>query len=258
MLARTFLRLCALEAVRPSSLLGVASPAWPTDAKDFVFDSRLDPLERLEPEQYQKAIVVYTDNENLDQIAQAGPVLYNSIVDLVFELSVVAKLRNGEEYVVGLAETDSELEAELDAVEQQIYFALHYGATGALFRKMSRLPFKDWQSHRMASSEEGPRLAMRSIRTKVRLAALAYDPTPAAPLVGLARLPEPLTAIVAQLGESTYLYKLAAAIAAATPTMPVTTPLKTIAITATPADPQGVASGDPAGAIGGPLDNLDQ
>ncbi|MEB2519842.1 hypothetical protein SOP85_31175, partial [Pseudomonas sp. YuFO20] len=67
MLAREFLRLCALEALAPSG--APESGPWPTLAGKYVFDTRLDPIDDLAGP--LPVISVYTENEELTKISQA-------------------------------------------------------------------------------------------------------------------------------------------------------------------------------------------
>lgn len=236
MISRSFLRLCALEALRPSALLTADAPAWPTLAGTAVFDSRLDAIEDLQDGAHRPVIVVYTDDDNLDRIAQAGPQFYKNTLDLVFEISVIARHDEGDQYVAGYAFADAELEADLDLLEYQIYFALHNGDTGRLFRQLAKLPFVDWHSHQNRSGEESERIAKRTIRAKVSLhesCAAVPHTTP----VGFDRLPKPLKAIAEGLAGSTYLANLARGIANAAPVLPTKTPLETVAARVDVGDP---------------------
>lgn len=235
MLARTFLRLCALEALRPSSRLEANGP-WPTLAANYVYDSRLDPMDDVAEDERRPVVAVYTEESDLDRIAQAGPVLYKSAVNLVFELSVIATDRDDEAspFVAGIALTDAELEASLDVFEDQIYHALHFGPTGALFRRMIKLPCLSWQSHPMRASQEAIRIAARTIRVRIDLKEFCYEAAPPSPRTGLDRLPAGLRGIAAALSGSTYLAKIVAGLAAAAPAMPVRAPLESAGMTIDP------------------------
>lgn len=232
MLARTFLRICALEALRPAALLAVPSPAWPTLAQGHVFDSRIEPISDLTPDMRRPVVVLYTEEDNQDRRSQGGGALYASVIDLVFEISVVAIGDDAGEYVPGIAFSDPELEADLDMLEQQVWHALHYGPTGALFRSLARVPFQDWRSLPHRTAEEGFRLAMRTIRAKVSVKELCWQAAPATTPAGLARLPAPLDAIAAALASTSYGGKLAAGMATAAPVMPTATPLQSVGLTA--------------------------
>ncbi|MFZ5715759.1 MAG: hypothetical protein ACOY3N_23275 [Bradyrhizobium sp.] len=234
MLAREFLRLTALEALRPSALLSSNGP-WPTLAGRYVSDSRIDPIDDLNPEERRPLIGVYTEGSTLSKIAQAGPQFYKGDVDLVFELSVVATYNVDGEMIVDYADTDAAIEATLGVIEEQIYHALHFGPTGALFRQMSKLPFDEWHSNvKHRSSEESIRLAARTLRARIRVKESCYDPAPAASPTDLDRLPASLKAIALQLGESTYLHELALGMARMAPVMPTRVDLDTVGITAAP------------------------
>jgi hypothetical protein len=232
MLARTFLRLCALEAVCPSALpISDDAAPWPTMGKSYWFDSRLDPIEDIAENERRPIGVMYTEGEQQKRIAQTGNLQFESTVDLVFEISVIAtdRAENGD-FIPGTAYTDAELEASLDAFENQVWHALIFGPTGRLFRRMAK-KVHSFQSHPMRSSEESGRLAMRTVLAKVELADVCYQALPSAPPVGLDRLPPVLREIAAALDGSTYYAKLATAIAGAAPVMPVGIPLKSVGLT---------------------------
>ncbi|WP_315742077.1 hypothetical protein [Bradyrhizobium sp. SZCCHNR1075] len=234
MLAREFLRLTALEALRPSAQLPSSGP-WPTIAGAYVSDSRIDPFDDLTDDEKRPLIAVFTENSSLSKIAQAGPAFYKGEVDLVFEISVVANFHQDGVVIVDYADTDAAVEASLGVLEDQIYHALHFGPTGALFRQMVKLPFEEWHStikHR--SGEENIRLAARTIRGRIRVKEACYDPAPASPLADFDRLPAALKAIATQLGASTYLHGLALGMARAASVMPTRVNLDTVAIKAAP------------------------
>lgn len=234
MLAREFLRLTALEALRPSALLASNGP-WPTLAGAYVSDSRIDPIDDLNAEEKRPLIGVFTEGTSLSKIAQAGPTFYKGEVDLVLEISVVANFSVEGEVIVDYADTDASVEATLGVLEEQIYHALHFGPSGALFRQMVKLPFDEWHStikHR--SGEESIRLAARTIRARIRVKESCYDPAPVAPPADFDRLPASLKAIAAQLGPSTYLHELALGMARMAPAMPTRVDLNTVGITAAP------------------------
>lgn len=239
MLARDFLRLSALEALRPSALLESNGP-WPTRAGLYVSDSRIDPIDDVNGDERRPLIGVFTESSSLRKIAQAGPRFYEGEVDLVFEVSVVANYQvadgqGGSQLLVDYADTDAAIETMLGALEEQIFAALHFGPTGALFRQMVKLPYTEWQStvkHRQG--EENIRLAARTIRGRVCVKETCYDPAPVTPPVDFDRLPATLKAIAAQLGDSTYLHDLALGMARLAPVMPTRVDLNTVGIKAAP------------------------
>ncbi|WP_315747863.1 MULTISPECIES: hypothetical protein [unclassified Bradyrhizobium] len=234
MLAREFLRLTALEALRPSARLPSNGP-WPTIAGAYVSDSRIDPFDDLTDDEKRPLIAVFTENSSLAKIAQAGPAFYKGEVDLVFEISVVANFHQDGEVIVDYADTDASIEASLGVLEDQIYHALHFGPTGALFRQMVKLPFEEWHStikHR--SGEENIRLAARTIRGRIRVKEACYDPAPITPPADFNRLPAALKAIATQLGPSTYLHDLALGMARAASVMPIRVNLDAVAIKTAP------------------------
>lgn len=244
MLARTFLRFTALEALRPSGLLASNGP-WPTLAGAYVSDSRVDPIDdQLDSDERRALIGVYTEDSGLTKIAQAGPQFYKAEVDLVFELSVVQRFDVDGEVIVDYADTDAAAETMLDLLEEQVKHALHWGPSGAMFRQMVKLPFDDWNSkikHR--SGEESVRLAARTLHTRICVKEGCHDPAPSPVPVDFDRLPGLLKSIALQLGESTYLHELALGMARKAPVMPTRVNLNTVGITTAPQP--GVSGTDP-------------
>jgi hypothetical protein len=236
MLARAFLRFCALEALRPSALLAADGP-WPTDAGKYVSDSRIDPIDDVDPEERRPIIGVFTEDTHLTKIAQAGPQFYKGEVDLVFEISVVTKFPvDGGDPIIDFADTDAKLEARLDRLEDQIHFCLNFGPTGGLFRQAAKLPFDDWESKPHRSGEEGVRLAKRTVRARVRMKEACYEGVPDAARANLDRLPPALKAIAVQLGNSSYLVDLALDIAQSVSVMPSRVDLNDVAMRVVKAD----------------------
>ena len=233
-------------------MLLAANGPWPTLGAKYWFDSRLDPIDDVSEDERRPVGVIYTEDGDLDRIAQSGPLFYKSAVDLTFEISVIATDREeGEtEFTPGIAVTDTELEASLDVFEDQIFHALHYGPTGALFRKIVKLPFLTWQSKPLRSSQEGVRLAARTIKSKINVKDICYQAVPAAPPTGLDRLPPALKEVALALDGSTYLAKIAVGVAGAAPVMPARTNLETVGLTAdqrtasTPADSESAVVAD--------------
>lgn len=227
MLARAFLRLCALEALRPSSLLAAHGP-WPTLAGQYVSDSRIDPVDdNIGSDERRQLIGVFTETGSLTKIAQAGPQFYAGEVDLVFELSTVARYTNGEGApIIDYADTDAATEAQIDVLEDEVFHALHFGPTGKLFRQMAKLPVMEWQSVPHRSGTEDIRLAKRTVRARLRMKEVCYAAAPATAPVGLDRLPPALRDIATQLGGSSYLADLALGLALAAPVMPVAVPFE--------------------------------
>ncbi|WP_315718665.1 MULTISPECIES: hypothetical protein [unclassified Bradyrhizobium] len=153
----------------------------------------------------------------------------------MFEISDVANFHQDGKVIVDYADTDAAVEASLGVLEDQIFHALHFGPTGALFRQMVKLPFEEWHStikHR--SGEENNRLAARTIRGRIRVKEACYDPAPASPPADFDRLPAALKAIATQLGPSTYLHRLALGMARAVSVMPTRVNLDMVAIKAVP------------------------
>lgn len=230
------LRLATIEGLRPSPALLAEGP-WPTLAKKYVFDSRFDPLEDLQEQEARPVIVVYTEDDDTHEAGQkrGGPP-YLVCVNLVFECSVVVKAAAGADpqvFTVGFPETDAELEAALDLIAAQIYFTLLYSPSGLIFQKVSAARVLSIGSVVHRTSEEGRRLACRTITWKVLVNGDdAYDPAPAATLAGTALLPEPLKTVAAMLPENSYGRRVIDGLVAEPtfPQMPVRVPLEQVGL----------------------------
>lgn len=247
-LARLALRLATIEALRPTSSIAGNGP-WPTLAGIRVFDSRLDPIEDLGdlgPGEDCPVVCVYT-NEDEGKAAQArgGPPFFDT-VDLEFEISIVVKVPSDADptvYVVGEPLTDPELEASLDFLEAQIRFVLLYGPTGEIWRHISKSRVHAPHSAPHRSSEEGARLAKRTMKWRVEIRDDCWDPAPATTPTGNAVLPNPLQWLAGQLASGSYGAKIIAGLAAepTAPVMPLAVPLDTVTLTETVVAPGGVS-----------------
>ncbi|WP_315701295.1 MULTISPECIES: hypothetical protein [unclassified Bradyrhizobium] len=235
MLARTFFRLCALEALRPSPLLAAGGP-WPTLAGPYVSDSRIDPFDDdLTSDERRALIAVYTEGTRLGKIAQAGPLLHKADVDLVFEISIVGNAAaDGSTPDPQFYVTDGQTEAMLDSLEAQIYEVLHFAPSGALFRQMGKGMAESWHSEPHRSGEEDVRLARRKVTALFRLKETYLDPAPATAPADLARLPATLQPIAQALDGSTYLADLVLSVARVATAMPTRVNLNTVGLTASP------------------------
>jgi hypothetical protein len=252
MLVRDMLRWCTLEALRPSALLTQTSPSWPTIAGTLVWDSKIGPLDRLATdEKFAPVIAVYTDDESLDPIAKHGAQLYKAAIDLVFEIGVVAEYvdDDSKRLIVDFADSDAAVEAMVSRLEDQIFFCLHYGPSGALFRQMVKLGESEnfWHSKPLRSGEEIIRIGRRTVTFHVRMKESCYEAVPDFTRTGLARLPPALQAIARQLTGSGYISDLVAGTAAAASQMPVRVDLDRVDIKT--ASPAGVVMSDALAAI---------
>jgi hypothetical protein len=234
---------------------------WPTLAADRVFDSRIDPIEDLARDQRKAGIAVYTqDDMGTGSQARGGPP-FKRIVDLVFEIWQIASLpsvANPAVYEPGIPLTDAELEAELDLIETQIEFTLFFATTGTvinlappgrtpivktLWRALTGGMVTDPRSTAHRDSEEGARLAWRTVTWKVQCPDDSFEALPLAPLKGSDRLPRPLKEIAKALSASAYGKSLAIALGDAMPTMPVATPLLDVKLNVEIVTPGETASG---------------
>jgi len=132
---------------------------FPTAAQDRVYDSRQDPLMNNEEGRNIPAMTVYTDSTKRDPISQGFPP-FNNRLHVIVEISVGG--------AGSLIETDSEMEAMLDAMEEQALKALFSPEEeGALqFRRMIKR-VNGVESMRLANNSVNTRLAMRDLIIEV-------------------------------------------------------------------------------------------
>lgn len=220
-LSRLALRLAAIEALRPTAALATDGP-WPTIAAHHVYDAKIDQIDDLALGARAPVIAVYTDDTQSISRHEGPP--FEVEVDLCFELSVAQMLEDPDDpdnYVPGIPVTDAESEASLDLMESSIRFALMYGPTGVLFRRVSGNRIKSISAKPARSAEEAVRLAMRSITMRVQIDDDCFDLSPAAALAGVDALPEPLRSVVNALPAGSYGKAIGLALSNAVPTAPV-------------------------------------
>jgi hypothetical protein len=241
-LARTALRLAAVEALCPTAALAADGP-WQTLAQKYVFDSRINPIEDdLKVGEDRPIICVYTEHDDGKSGQGRGGPPFLLTIDLVLELSIVVKIaKDGdpENFIVGEPETDPELEAALDLLEAQIKFILLYAAPGRIWREVSKSRVHNPRSTIHRTSEEGIRLAKRTMTWKVEVEDDQYEAAPKAPLKGFAILPWPLRTVAEMLPEGSYGRKVCLGLAAemTVPVMPIAVPIETVTLNVKVMDP---------------------
>lgn len=259
-LARLALRLATVDALAPAALLTSNGP-WPTLAGKHVYDSRIDPIEDLKPDAPQLAVAVYTEyDKGKGGQARGGPPFLQT-VDLTFEISVIVKVASEADpavFVVGEPETDAELEASIDLLEAQIRFALLYAPAGETWRQITKSRVHDPGSLPHRTSEEGARLAKRTVTWKVEVNDDCYDPAPAVTPAGAARLPFPLQYLATALAATSYGGKIIAGLTGepTLPVMPNAVPLASVALNVAAYQPGATPPATPN--IVGEVDNLDE
>lgn len=239
-LGRLALRLATVEGLRPTAAV-VAGTGFPTIAGKQVLDSGIDPIEDLAPNQAQPVIAVYTEHDEGTQAGQkrGGPP-FLSTIDLVFEFSVIVKVASGSDpdvFTVGNPETDAELEASLDLLEAQIRFTLLYSPVGQIWRNISHNKVQAPRSIPHRTSEEGARLAKRTMTWKVELVDDCFDPAPLTAPTGFDVFPEPLRSFAKALPEQSYAIAILNGLVAAAPVMPIAVPLETVVMNVSVVDP---------------------
>lgn len=208
-LTRTALRLAAVNALTGTTAAG-----------NRVYDSRIADLDPDQIDGSKPILIVLTDaDEGQQRDRNNGGPPWDRTVDLVIELAMVAKDQNGDEYTAFTPETDGELEATLDVLEQQVEEALAFShsAASSLFRRLCRLV--GVRSQRQVSDDAHVKFAARQLTyscsiTRIDRPDLFRTPPDSAP-TGLDRLPEPLRTVAKALPSGTAGADIVAGIAAA-------------------------------------------
>lgn len=250
-LTRTALRLTAVEALNPT---GAQPTDLPTIAGRNVLDSQMDPFDDLAPKMQRPHVVVYTEEDSATSGQTRGGPPFLRTASLVFELSVVAMAELPNEpnkYAPAVPVTDPETEAALDLLEAGIRYALIYGPTGALFRKLtgSRIVSIDSVAHR--SSEESIRLAMRTVTFRVIIPDDCFDLSPKETATGLDRLPEPLRSVILGLPPEAYGKAIGTGLAPFAPKIAKAVPLSKVGLSV---DVNDDGTADIAGSVTIPQD----
>ncbi len=168
-LERTALRLGVVMALSN----GYAAP-WPTIAEARVFDSRIDPIEGLGKGDLAPMAVVYTDDDEGEQLSDnnGGPP-FRHMVKLCIELVIGMGGEANEDGTVPavMVQTEPELEAMLDLFETQVDRIFRHPVTPWATRLFEHLIVRveSWKSTRYVEREGQARIAARQIVATVML-----------------------------------------------------------------------------------------
>lgn len=242
-LARTALRLSVVEALRPSVI--ATSADYPTSAQGRVFDSRMDAIDDVAADERAPTIVVFTDDDDANPAQPGGGDPFERFVDLVFELSVIAfgeDPAQPDTFVPVVPVTDAQCEAALDILELQVRFVLRVGPTGKLVRRVFGSPRRITSSP-ARTSEEGYRLATRTMTVRMRIPDDCFDLSPTAIAEGTARLPDPLRTVIEALPAGSYGAAIGAGLGPFAPAAPVLPALERVGLNFDTANPAGVTDG---------------
>ena len=186
-----------------NALAGADAHGGPTIANDRVYDSRIADLDpETFPDDAKPVIIILTDDDEGEQLSrQNGGPPFRRNIDLVFELAMVMKIRDGTNFTLGYPDTDARLEAALDVLEFQVARRLGYDPAPAavLFRKFIR-PHKH-ESHRQIMDDSGVKIAARLVTWNCEITddqIGVFNADGAVP-AGAGALPEPLKTIAASL-----------------------------------------------------------
>jgi hypothetical protein len=140
---------------------------WPTLAGKYVSDSRIDPIDDDIKSDERRPLIGSIPRMGISPRSRKPARCFtraSSISCLRFPWWRNSPVDGGAEPIIDFADTDAATEAQLDALEDQIFWCLHYSPTGNLFRQMAKLPFDEWTSTPHRSGEEAIKLARRTMR----------------------------------------------------------------------------------------------
>jgi hypothetical protein len=162
-LARTALRLAGIEALKADPLIAAL-------VGGLVFDSRIDRISQTEP---VPVIVVYTEEmEGEAWSANNGGPPFDDHCELVVEIAMRVLVQGAdEEPSIWTPETDREIEATLDLIEERAIDALTIGTTAqsALIRCAVTRRISKQKSSRFADPDTGVKLAVRQVTLTAEL-----------------------------------------------------------------------------------------
>jgi hypothetical protein len=176
-LNRTALRLATVMALAN----GFQAP-WPTMARGRVFDSRMDPVQIVDLSEVMPIITVCTDDDTGTSLSQnnGGPPFEQS-VSLVIEASIgmLGEVEDGTAGDIVLPETEPELEAMLDLLEDQIKLCLiHPTRRWSVEVQKHARRITSWNSQRFVEANGNVRMAARKMTATVYLQLDLVDVVP--------------------------------------------------------------------------------
>ena len=198
-LARTALRLAAIAALETHPVIAACCPGR-------IFDSRVGDFNHREP---VPVIIVTTEELHGEPFnPQNGGEPFNDHCDLVLEIAMTQFVEGeGGDAFLYRPETDRELEAALDLLEECASLMITLGrpaarfrptAAGALLQKAVVRRVTKRTSARFASDQTGEKLAIHLLTFRVELKGEAVDMR-APPTGEFALLPDPLRSVAASL-----------------------------------------------------------
>lgn len=197
-LARTALRLWAVETLN-------ADPAIDALCLGRVYDSRVGELSSTEA---VPVITVFTEDDAGEAYsANNGGPPFDEKCELLLEIAMRATVPNpagnGEPPLVGLVESDRQLEAMIDLLEHRAVRALTIADTlqAKLLRDAVTRRVTSFKSMRFVSDETNVKLAVRMVHLAVQLKGETPDDPRSPPTGAFAVLPNPLRTVAEAMPE---------------------------------------------------------
>jgi hypothetical protein len=162
----------ALRVATVGALLNGGSQPYPTIANDYVFDSIIDDIADVVSKRRKPVILVRTDEDQ--KIYDDAFHATSRICQLYIEISVLTTVTNAEgELRPEWPQTDSTLEAMLDILEHQVWFALYGWGDWSQFYSdtLGYTALRGYMSRpRYTSPDRGAvRLAVRTLEFNIAL-----------------------------------------------------------------------------------------
>jgi hypothetical protein len=152
---RSCMRLCTIAALRDRT--------W---AENRVFDSDNAPLDQSIKEQPTPYVVVFTDDDEHEEIQGFDFVGSQRDMLIIIEFGLAAAITIDDERTIRIPATDGGFEIALDMLERQIIHALlhdPFSAWGELWRGLAMKLSQRASSKRGGSAEGGARWAARQL-----------------------------------------------------------------------------------------------
>lgn len=136
---------------------------WPTLAKGFIFDSKIEPIEDMKFDRTFPCVVIYTDYDK-DHWPRSGRIHDPRMMSFTFEFLVVQNKDDGNGgFTLECPMTDSEIETVIDILENQTLMALKAGNEASDAFNYICPSIHQTISRRGSTVEGGMRLAARQL-----------------------------------------------------------------------------------------------
>lgn len=265
-LARTALRLAALEALAPHAQIVAAEPVWPTFAAGQVYDTQMSPVALTAYNASLPVISVSIDETKTDPYVTNNDASLDGdgreMATLAFEIMVPVRLVDEQGNAFdGVGPTDAMAKAMLDLIEDQILQRLGDARMNGPLRHVLR-SVAAIESRPYADPDTDVHLSASRLELTCHIAQRSRWPAvlPEAPQP-FDYLPEPLASVARELPEGGYAFQVATTLGALIGRPALFPALNEIRLAANlarasgdaPAGPPDASGDAPSGDLGGTI-----